>query len=140
MLLLTLSLITAIYPVVCLTPSEQIDRLDVTLYRIFESPKSDDGENLMECINTFISIVNKTLNRLNETKKIDQESEDVRDQAYPDFLLYELNDKKLTKLKNSLKWNAEEAGKFTLLMKVADDIWFKFLKLHLFLETGEKPQ
>lgn len=140
MILLALSLITVTYQVVCLTPSEQIDGLDVTVYRIFENPKSDDGEKLMKYINTFISIVNGTLNRLNETRKIDQECENVREQAYPDFLLYELSNKKLGQLKKSLKWNTEEVEKFNSLMKIANEIWFEFLKLYLFFETGEKPQ
>ena len=139
MRLLIFSLVIVIYPVVSLTPSEQIDRLDVTVYKIFEGPKPDDGETLMNCVNIFISIVNETLNRLNVTKKIDQDCEAVREQAYPDFLLYELNDKNLSKLKNILKWNAEEVGKFNVLMKTANDLWFEFLKLHLFFATGEKP-
>lgn len=137
---LPLSLVTFIYPVLCLTPSERIDHLDVAAYRIFEKPKLNDSETLMKCVNTFISIVNETIYKLNETKKIDKECEDVREQAYPDFLLYDLNNKKLTELKNTLNWNEEEIGKFSSLMKIANEVWFEFLKLHLFFERGEKPE
>lgn len=102
---------------------------DERIVAILKNPKESSADNLITDLNLFVSLVNTTiaLLKIHCTLYFLKQCTDVHNQVITHFLLYDLTQDRLEKIKYKLTWNEIKMKHFLSLMADCRITWVNFL-------------
>lgn len=105
--------------------SDADKRIEATL----KCPKESSAENLIVDLNLFVSLVNTTTNllKIHCTLYYFKQCTDVHNEVATKFLLYDLTEDRLKKIKYKLLWNGSKMKYFLSLIADCRIVWVDFL-------------
>lgn len=118
------------HDVVCIyETSVLLSDADEHIVAILKNPKESSADNLITDLNLFVSLVNTTtaLLKIHCTLYFLKQCTDVHNQVITHFLLYDLTQDRLEKIKYKLTWNEIKMKHFLSLMADCRIAWVNFL-------------